>query len=473
MRTNTALKMPHLASKPFTAEGAEAARISDIQQLRRSVLSYLLWEDNHYEDGQQIADCIRETAQRVPVSVLAALAVEARSKFHLRHVPLYLTALLCQRARGSSLVQDTLYEVIQRADELSEFLAIYAKVNGVSPDKIKPVLSNQVRKGLARAFGKFNDYALAKYDQANAVRLRDVLFLCHARPQDHAQRLLWQQLIDDSLKSPDTWEVNLSAGRDKRETFKRLLTEGKLGYLALLRNLRNMEQSGVSDTLVLAAIRARKGAERVLPFRYVAAAKAAVRYEDALDEAFLASFSEAPKLAGKTVAVIDVSGSMYASQVSAKSDMTRVDAACALAAILRETCEQPVIYATAGNDATRRHKTELVPPRRGLPLASAIFTLCRPLGGGGIFLKQAMDYIAEREKDVARVVVITDEQDCGIGAADSPLQAKTLGENNYLINVASHRNGIGYGQWTHLDGFSEHVIRWINEYEALEVEVQN
>ena len=270
MRTNTALKMPHLASKPLTAEGAEAARISDIQQLRRSVLSYLLWEDNHYEDGQQIADCIRETAQRVPVSVLAALAVEARSKFHLRHVPLYLTALLCQRARGSSLIQDTLYEVIQRADELSEFLAIYAKVNGVSPDEIKPVLSNQVRKGLARAFGKFNDYALAKYDQANAVRLRDVLFLCHARPQDDAQRLLWQQLIDGSLKSPDTWEVNLSAGRDKRETFKRLLTEGKLGYLALLRNLRNMEQSGVSDTLVLAAIRARKGAERVLPFRYVA-----------------------------------------------------------------------------------------------------------------------------------------------------------------------------------------------------------
>jgi hypothetical protein len=35
----------------------------------------------------------------------------------------------------------------------------------------------------------------------------------------------------------------------------------------------------------------------------------------------------------------------------------------------------------------------------------------------------------------------------------------------YMINVASYRNGVGYGRWVHLDGFSEQVLRYIAEYE--------
>src|SRR5690606_38857394 len=113
-------------------------------------------------DGQAIAERIKALAEHVPAATLSALAVEARSQFNLRHVPLLLTASLAKR--GGPIVGDTIEKVIQRADELAEFLAVYAHVNGVPSDKIKAKLSNQVRKGLARAFRKFDAYALAKYD---------------------------------------------------------------------------------------------------------------------------------------------------------------------------------------------------------------------------------------------------------------------------------------------------------------------
>ena len=106
----------------------------------------------------------------------------------------------------------------QRADELSELVAIYWR-NGKRP------LSAQLKKGLARAFAKFDAYELAKYDRPGPVRLRDVLFLVHAKPQAAAQAETWRKLAEKQLDSPDTREVALSAGADKRDTFERLLKE--------------------------------------------------------------------------------------------------------------------------------------------------------------------------------------------------------------------------------------------------------
>ena len=77
------------------------------------------------------------------------------------------------------------------------------------------------------------------------VTLRDVLFMSHAKPKDEAQAALWRRLAANELANPDTWEVQLSAGADKKETFERLIREKKLGYIALIRKLRNMEQADV------------------------------------------------------------------------------------------------------------------------------------------------------------------------------------------------------------------------------------
>ncbi|MDC7683230.1 TROVE domain-containing protein [Asticcacaulis sp. BYS171W] len=431
MRLNIFQKRPRI-----TYEGAPAAILSAEQRLRRSVLSCLLWEDEFYEDGESIAERIYTLALEVAPETVAALAIEAREQMKLRHAPLILLCALIKV--GGTLVATTIERVIQRADELSELVAIYWR-HGKRP------LSKQMKLGLARAFVKFDAYALAKYDRAGPVRLRDVLFLSHARPKDEAQALLWKQLAEGTLASPDTWEVALSGGADKRETFTRLLTERKLGYLALLRNLRNMDQAGVDEDLVKAAILARKGAERVLPFRYVAAARAAPRFEPWLDQALSETILEEPVFGGRTIVLVDVSGSMEA-RVSAKSDLTRMDAAATLAAII----PGEVRVFTFSNAVVE------VPPRRGTAGVDAV------LGSqthGGTELGKAVTKINGIKHD--RLIVITDEQ-----SADRVPQP--VARQAYMINVASYRNGIGYGgAWTHIDGFSENVLSFIREQELL------
>src|SRR5436189_121765 len=171
--------------------------------------------------------------------------------------------------------------------EIAEFVAIYWK-DGKAP------LSGQVKKGLAAAFPKFDEYQLAKYDRGGPIKLRDVLFLSHAKPRDEAQAEVWKKLIAGSLTTPDTWEVALSSGVDKRDAWERLLTEQKLGALALLRNLRNMKDAGVDEWLVLKAVR-EMSTGRVLPFRFLAAARYAPQWEEALEQAMLKSLASAEK----------------------------------------------------------------------------------------------------------------------------------------------------------------------------------
>jgi len=434
MRTNT----PSRRGSVRTHEGAPAvAALKPQTQLRRSVLSCLLWEDQFYEDGQTIAERIVANAERVKPDVLAALAIEAREVFHLRHAPLLLLEVLSRTGKGDRLVANTVVRVVQRADELGELIAIHHKLGG------KRMIPAQMRKGLARAFAKFDAYALAKYDRDVAVKLRDVLRLVRPTPKDAAQSALWKQVKDRTLTPPDTWEVALSGGADKRETFERLIREGKLGYLALLRNLRNMVQARVDVDLVREAIVARKGgAQRVYPFRYVAAARAAPQFEPYLDQALCEAIAELPVFAGKTIVLVDVSGSMDAA-LAHKSDMRRIDAAAALGAIVPGD-----VRVFAFSD-----RVVEVPPRRGMAGVDAIV---RSLPHGGTYLGAAVKEINRLAHN--RLIVVTDEQ-----SHDSV--PDPVAKHAYMINVASYRNGVGYGRWTHIDGFSEGVLRFIREVE--------
>src|SRR3984957_8958598 len=148
MRLNI-LKLSHLA-RPRTYEGALAVRVSPELALRRSVLACMLWEDEFYEDGVAIAGRIRELVPKVEAAKVAALAVEARTAMKLRHAPLLLVREMARHASHRGLVAQTLARVIQRADELAEFVAIYW-AEGRAP------LSGQVMKGRAGGFGKFDE----------------------------------------------------------------------------------------------------------------------------------------------------------------------------------------------------------------------------------------------------------------------------------------------------------------------------
>ena len=436
-----------------THEDAPAAAITPEQALRRSVLSCMLWEGEFYEDGVQIAGRIRELVPQVPADRVAALAIEARERMKLRHAPLLLVREMARLTTHRALVADTLARVIQRADELSEFVAIYW-ANGRQP------LSGQVKKGLAAAFVKFDEYALAKYDRAGAVRLRDVLFLSHARPVDESQAALWKRLAANELATPDTWEVALSAtGReegvgDKRQVWERLLIERKLGALALLRNLRNMHAAGVGEEHVLSALAAIK-TDRVLPFRFLAAARSAPQWEQPLEAAmFRALDGRAARLPGHTVLLVDVSGSMEVT-LSHRSEMRRTDAAYGLAILLREIAEKVTIF-TFSNDA------RLVPSRRGMALRDALDT-SQP--HGATYLGKALDQVEKACREgYDRLVVITDEQ--------SHDHVPPPHGKGYVINVASNRNGVGYGEWMHIDGWSEAVVEFIAELESTDVRLE-
>jgi 60 kDa SS-A/Ro ribonucleoprotein len=425
-----------------THEGAVAQKVSPKLELRRTVLTCLLWEDTFYEKGSAIAARVAELVRENKAEAVAALAREARDQMQLRHVPLFLVRELARRKGTGALVAETLEHVIQRADELGEFVALYWKQK-------KEPLSAGVKRGLARAFIKFDAYQLAKYNRESVVKLRDVLFLCHAKPKDEAQAAAWKKLVEGSLEAPDTWEVALSAQKGKKETFERLLEEGKLGGMAVLRNLRLMIAAGVSQKLIRQ--RLDKGVARVLPFRFVTAARYAPKLEDALESAMLKGIAGLPDLAGSTGLLLDVSGSMNAA-LSKKSETTRMDAAAGLAILLREKAEEFSL-------ATFSDSCVQLPPRRGFALRDAML---ESQAHASTYLKRALTHLSTQPdwKKLERLIVISDEQ-----SHDEILPAWTA--KAYVVNVAPYKHGLSYGNgWTHIDGWSERIVDYIAAVEA-------
>lgn len=425
------------------------------QKLSRLVLASMLWEKQFYLDGTDHATIVKQLVDKCDPKFVQALAIKARTQYKLRHVPL----LLCRElARIGKLEAATLSAVIQRADEMGEFLAIYWADQGTKmslkcpggtahiPTGKNAPLSNQVKKGLAAAFGNFNEYQLAKFDKASAsVSIRDVMFLCHPKPVSASQEALFKRVANKAMVTPDTWETELSAGADKGATFTRLMQERKLGALAFLRNLRNMVQAGV-DEGVIRNYANTVNVDKVLPFRYIAAARIVPQFEDMLEAMMFRSLKDATKLKGKTLLLVDISGSMFGAKVSAKSDLDRFDAAAALAMLCMETCEHIEVHSFTT-------KTQIVAPRRGFALVDAIKS---SMPSGGTAIGNAVHMANNRGYD--RIIVITDEQ--SQDTVGVPLTDKA-----YMLNVASYENGVSHSAWTTITGFSESVIDYIKETE--------
>lgn len=427
-------------TKPVTVlnhEGLSVQKTSSLKELKRAVFSCLLWENNFYENGENVADRIKNLVKICKDQDCVEIANHARNTYHLRHVPLMVIVGLLEKGSGKA-AENAIVHSIKRADEISELVAIWWK------DGKRPI-PNAMKRGLAKVFNNFNRYQFGKYNGQRAIRLRDVMFMVHPKPKNMEQAQLFKDLANDTLESPDTWEVALSGGADKKETFERLIREGNLGYLALLRNLRNMTQAGCDNRLIKEAILAKgNGADKVLPFRFIAAARASMNFVPELDKALCENINHLPKLSGKTIVLVDVSGSMDY-PLSGKSDITRMDAAAGLASVLN--CEDLRVFSFS-------ERVIEVPPYRGL---AGIDAVIKSQGHSGTYLGKALQYINDNVK-YDRIIVITDEQ-----SADRVGNPTGKG---YMINVASYQNGVNYGNWTKIDGFSENVIRFIYEYES-------
>lgn len=442
MKTNYFQKSPL-----FTFEGAKSSPIPPIQQLRRISLACMLWEDTFYVDGKKSVEILDEVCSQLDQLQILNVALEANCKGLLRHLPLKLIVNSFKSKKrmnqpfihGQKMMMpsDYIFEICNRPDQMTELLSLYWK------DGKKPIPA-QLKKGLAKAFTRFDEYQLAKYNRDNPIKLRDILFLCHAKPKDKEQEFLWKKLISSNLSIPETWETKLSSGMDKKESFQELLEKGKMGKLAIVRNLRNMFESGISKEIVEKELM--RKSRPILPFQFLAAAKECPQWEDIIDKAMIQACEGKDKLDGTTVLLVDVSGSMN-DPLSAKSTMKRMDAACGIAILLREICEQVAIYSFSNRIA-------VIPPRQGMALRDAII---KSQEHSGTNLRDALINI--QSLPVKRVIVITDEQ-----SQNDPVKMNQ--EKKYIINVGSYQNGIlNNSNWLTITGFSEAVIDYIIEVE--------
>ena len=441
--------------------GALAAKQSNTALLRRAVLANLLWEDVAYMDGMKVAEEIQRLIPLCPAIDVYNIALEARTMQKLRHTPLFIAVEMCKCPEHKMFVQDLLPQIITRADMLTDFLAIYWK------DGKKPI-ANQAKKGLAKAFHNFNEYKFAKYDRDAAIKLRDVMFLCRPKPENQYEQDLFKKVADRTLATPETWEVLLSTGKDKKESWTKLISEGKIGGLAMLRNIANMRRANVDKKVINEGLEKLKSS-MLMPLDFLKAFRMNPEFGRQIEDAMINSYSNLPKLKGKTLFIVDVSGSMGA-RMSEKSDFTRYDAACAMAMLAANQCEDYEIVCTAGNDYTHTGAHEHIPyPQKGFGIFEQIHETNKNIGIGGIFTRQCLEWCNDKFKGQKfdRIIVFSDSQDCDPYTRRTP---KPFGTYNYICDVSAHTKGVNYkGTWdAEISGFSEHFITFIAAMEGIQ-----
>ena len=321
-----------------------------------------------YEKDTARLERIKALIQNSNPVFVAKLAVYARNEMHMRSVPLVLVVELAKIYSGDSLISKMIVSVIQRTDEITELLAYYQMANDRNGVKKLNRLSKQIQKGLAVSFNKFDEYQFAKYDRDGAVKLKDALFLIHPKAKDEAQQKLFNKIANDTLQTPYTWETELSklgqlkyaneAEKQKASTQKweDLIESNKIGYMALMRNLRNILEANVSGFHVMKVCDYLSNEKAVisskqLPFRFLAAYRELkelkLKYTsmvlDALEDAVMISAKNIKGFDVNTSVVVacDVSGSMQKS-ISPRSKVMLYDIGLMLGMLIQSRSKNVV-----------------------------------------------------------------------------------------------------------------------------------
>lgn len=331
--------------KTTNKSGHVAYSMTDKSKLITQVLGSFFNEAKYYspDDKDMIATIQRVIKQ--DADFVSRLAVFARREFNMRSVAHVLTAYLAHEPEGKKYARETVKGICVRGDDATELMAFYLSTFG------KPI-PNSLRRGIEDVFGTFDEYTLAKYKgEGHSVKMRDLLCLCRPAPKDDEQSAMWKRLLEGKLATPMTWETQLSANGNNRETWEKLIDSGKCGYMALLRNLSNIINAKPRNIeKVWATIENPEAVKRSkqLPFRFLSAYKqigniAGSRGLDALEAAVEASVDNMPKLPGTTVIAVDTSGSMSA-PVSSKSNVLCVQIGMMLGLIANKICENSLFY---------------------------------------------------------------------------------------------------------------------------------
>lgn len=336
-------------------EGAAAYKLPVELDLYSTVVTTML-SSKFYESADKRLLRIQELVKRAKPEFVAKLAVYARESMYLRSLPLVLAVELAAVHKGDDLVSRVVDRIVQRPDEITELLAFYEKKNGRAGVKRLNKISKQIQKGLAKAFNRFDEYQFAKYDRGGAIKLRDALFLVHPKAKNDTQQALFDKIAAQTLEIPQTWEVELSKGGDKKTTWEKLIDADALGYMAALRNLRNILDARVSVSRIHTvgkrlADPAAVVKSKQFPFRFYSAYREIEGHTNphtsalltALEDALIASAENITGFNSDTSVLIasDVSGSMR-SPVSEKSKVSMYDIGLVLSMLLQHRVKRVV-----------------------------------------------------------------------------------------------------------------------------------
>lgn len=348
-------------------EGAKAYKLTPEMELYSAVVTAGL-SDTFYEKEETRLARIKELMSKNNPEFVAKLAVYARNEMYMRSIPMVLTVELAKANSGNPVVSKAVTGVVKRADEITELLAYYQLANKRTDVKKLNRLSKQIQKGLADSFNRFDEYQFAKYNRETEVKLRDALFLVHPKAKNEEQQLLFNKIATNELTVPYTWETELSSlGQKRFETpqakaeavkakWEELIDSGKLGYMALMRNLRNILQANVSSEHIAKVCNQLSNEQAVanakqLPFRFLAAYRELKNLPseyltmvlNALEDAVIASAKNMKGFDESTRVLIacDVSGSMQ-KPISLNSKVLLFDVGLMLGMLIQSKCKRVV-----------------------------------------------------------------------------------------------------------------------------------
>lgn len=438
-------------TKTINLAGGKAYSHNPEMELVTAVLTTFL-ENKYYESGESRVDRIKNLCRVCDHEFIGKLAVMARTDFNLRSVSHLLVGALARLHRGDDLVCRVIEKVAIRPDDLTEIVAYLGKP-----------IPKQVKRGIRHTLLKFNPYQLAKYrGEGKKTKLVDLFNLTHPNPNksDHADA--WKALIDGTLKNTETWETMLSSGTNKGQVWAKLINEDKLGYMALLRNLRNIDEQASQDVKA-AACAIIANPERVkkskqLPFRFYSAYEQVKNRQmlDAISSALDYSVSNVPELSGKMLIGVDVSGSMKGDPIKKASIFA--------AALMKKNNADVILY----DDAIRDFK--FISSSPVLALAEKIQNEAT---GGGTETSLVFKYATFKNYD--RIVILSDNEswiDLYWGSSETQLaynEYRQTGANPFVYAIDIEGNGtkdITSNRVYHLVGWSERIfdfMQWIEK----------
>lgn len=323
---NTTVKEPK--TKTINLAGGEAySQTNELALVSMLLTSFV--NDQFYKSGNDTLKDLRSLIKKVDPEFAAKAAIYARDKFGMRSITHALAGELTSELKGSELGKNFYDKVVVRVDDMTEIMSYYLLHK---TSKENPKFPNSLKKGFAKAFDKFDAYQLAKYSGKNKdLKLVDVVNIVHPVPTDRNKTAL-ELLVKGDLKNTETWEAKLSqAGQVaeneedlsqlKSDAWTDLITSRKIGYFALLRNLRNIlnqAPNAVPAACELLVDERMISKSRVLPFRFATAYEEISKMGSSKGvREVLVAISSAMDISCKnipifedTLFVVDVSGSM-------------------------------------------------------------------------------------------------------------------------------------------------------------------